>query len=374
MENTPLLHKSDWLRCPFLPTMELQNIQRIAVFKMRNIGDVLVTTPLLRALRETWPHAKITAIVNSGTEAMLAHNPHIDETLVYQRDGGLRGELRLLNDLRRRRFDLTIGLTEGDRTAWYSLWCHAPVRMGITYYKWRKRDVRRLAYTHPATALGPEWHEVERHFLLLEQAGLKLRNTKPGNLCLVVPEDLRAWARKELAPLRPGKIVHIHPVSRWLWKCWGNEAMAEIIDWLQTERGARVVLTTGPVARELDKAREIVALCRTKPLFHDGKLSLTQIAALLAESDGYFGVDTAPMHMAAAVGVPVVALFGPTNARNWGPWTPLGHVLSRECPCIGNVYQSCDWTKVRGCLAAITVPDVQAALDAMLASPKLVPS
>ena len=350
--------------------MELQNVQRIAVFKMRNIGDVLMITPLLRAIRETWPKARITVIVNSGTEAMLAHNPHIDETLVYQRGGGLGAELRFLGELRKRRLDLTIGLTEGDRTAWYSLWCRAPIRMGIAYYKWKKYDIRRLAYTLAATSISPKFHEVPRHFLLLEQAGLKLHSMEPGKLCLAVPDDLRAWARKELAPLRPARIVHIHPVSRWLWKCWGNEAMAEIIDWLQTERGARVVLTTGPVARELDRAREIFALCRTKPLFHDGKLSLTQIAALLAESDGYFGVDTAPMHMAAAVGVPVVALFGPTNARNWGPWTPLAQVLSRECPCKGNVQQTCDWTKVRACLAAITVQEAQEALDTMLALPR----
>ena len=210
---------------------------------------------------------------------------------------------------------------------------------------------------------------------LLEHAGLKLRSTEPGNLCLVVPEDLRAWARAELAPLRPARIVHIHPVSRWLWKCWGDDAMAQIIDWLQTERNARVVLTTGPVPRERERAQEIVRLCRTKPLFYDGNLSLSQIAALSAESDGYFGVDTAPMHMAAAVGVPVVALFGPTKPKNWGPWTSLGHVLSKHCICSDPASkEKCDWSQVRACLAAITVPEAQAALDEMLAMRKIDPA
>src|SRR5471032_1398311 len=95
----------------FPPTMELQNIRRLAVFKMRNIGDVLMITPVLRALRETFPGARITAVVNSGTEAMLANNPHIDEVLVYQRDGGGRGplgrlayELGFVRELRKRRF------------------------------------------------------------------------------------------------------------------------------------------------------------------------------------------------------------------------------------------------------------------------------
>jgi len=213
---------------------------------------------------------------------------------------------------------------------------------------------------------------VEKHFLLLKNGGLELRSPQPGNLCLVVADDLRAWARKELAPLRPARVVHVHPVSRWLWKCWGNEAMAEVIDWLQTGRNVRVVVTTGPVEQELKRAREIVRLCRTQPLFYEGNLSLGQIAALSAESDGYFGVDTAPMHMAAAVGVPVVALFGPTNPTNWGPWTPLAHVLSKHCICNDpGSKEKCDWSQVRACLAAITVPEAEAALDQMLSLSKL---
>jgi len=165
--------------------------------------------------------------------------------------------------------------------------------------------------------------------------------------------------------------VHIHPVSRWLWKCWENEAMAEVIDWLQTERRARVVVTSGPAPKERDRAQEIVRLCRNKPLFYDGNLSLSQIAAISAESDGYFGVDTAPMHMAAAVGVPVVALFGPTNPVNWGPWTPQAQVLKHACVCNETKREACDWKQVRACLAAITVPEAEAALDNMLGQTKV---
>jgi heptosyltransferase-3 len=360
--------------------MELQNIRRLAVFKMRNIGDVLMVTPVLRALRETFPEARITVVVNSGTEAMLANNPHIDEVLVYRRgDDGrssfarLGDELKFVRELRKRRFDLTIGFTEGDRTAWYSLLCGARHRFGVLR---GVSESRPFAYTHPLyPPRGIVLHEVEKHFALLNDGGLRLRSPKPGNLCLVVPDEMRAWARKELAPLRPAKIVHVHPVSRWLWKCWDNEAMVQVIDWLQKERNARVVVTTGPVAQELERAREIVRLCQTKPLFYEGNLSLGQIAALSAESDGYFGVDTAPMHMAAAVGVPVVALFGPTNPKNWGPWTPLGQVLAKHCPCNDPAgKEKCDWTRVRACLAAITVPEAQAALDQMLGQKKFDPS
>ena len=356
--------------------MELQNIRSLAVFKLRNIGDVLMITPVLRALRETFPGARITAVVNSGTEAMLANNPHIDEVLVYRRNDGNRlslrrlwDEIQFVRELRKRRFDLTIGFTEGERTAWYTFFTGARYRFGM--YKW-KRVNRTWAYNHPMFATGGNRHEVENHFIVLANAGMKLRHPEPGPLCLVVSEELLAWARQQLELLRPAKIVHVHPVSRWLWKCWKNESMAEMIDWLQTDRNARVIVTTGPAAKELERAREIISLCRTKPVFYEGNLSLEQIAALSAESDGYFGVDTAPMHMAAAVGAPVVALFGPTNPQNWGPWTSLAQVLSKHCPCNDPAgKEKCDWSQVRACLAAITVPEAQAALDRMLAMPKL---
>jgi heptosyltransferase-3 len=358
--------------------MELQNIRRVAVFKMRNIGDVLMVTPVLRALRETLPEARISVVVNSGTEATLAHNPHIDEVLIYRRRTGKRGlarlgeEIAFVRELRRRKFDLTIGFTEGDRTAWYSIFCGAKYRFGVTRGVAHSRP---FAYTHALyPPRGVVLHEVEKHFAMLNQSPLQLRSPKPGNLCLVVSKELRPWAREQLAPLRPGKVVHVHPVSRWLWKCWDNQSMADVIDWLQTERQAHVVVTTGPAPEELKRAREIVALCRTKSLFFEGDISLEQIAALSAESDGYFGVDTAPMHMAAAVGVPVVALFGPTNPKNWGPWTPLGQVLAKHCPCNDSSgKEKCDWTRVRACLAAISVPEARAALDQLLATPKIDP-
>jgi heptosyltransferase-3 len=355
--------------------MELQNIRRLAVFKLRHIGDVLMITPALRALRETFPGARITVVVNSGTEAMLAGNPHLDEVLVYERHYGKgRGSLfsragcewRFVRELRRRRFDLTIGFTEGDRAAWSALFSGARYRLGAVHYSASRFSPRRLIYNLPAPPHTPRMHEVEKHFYILEQAGLQLRDKKPGELCLVIPEGPRAWAQKQLAPLRPNPVVHVHPVARWLWKGWRNEAMAEVIDWLQAERGARVVLTTGPEPRERTRAREIVAACRTQPLFFDGDLSLTQTAALSAASDLYFGIDTAPMHMAAAVGAPVVALFGPTDADVWGPWTPHREILFQACVCNQTKTRACDWSRVRACLAAITPTEAKAAIDRLL--------
>ena len=354
--------------------MELKNVQRIGVFKLRNIGDVLMITPFLRALRETFPSARLTAVVNAGTEAMLANNPHVDDVIVYQRGekNAVRREWNFLREVRRARFDLTIAGTEGDRPAWCSLLSGARYRMGVNNYKWGRFDLRRRMYNlAPPSPLPVPLHEAERFFFVAEAAGLHLKNTEPGSLVLEISPALRRWAEEQLAPLRPARIVHVHPVSRWLWKCWDTGAMAAVIDWLQGERGTRVVVTTGPVERERERAREVVSRCRTAPLFFDGNLDLSQLAAISSCCDGYFGIDTAPMHMAAAVGVPVLALFGPTGAEAWRPWTARGRVLSTPCLCNLGQRPVCDWSAgaVRACLAAISVEQVQAALDELLPTP-----
>ena len=320
--------------------MELQNVKRLGIFKMRNIGDVLMITPLLRALRETFPEARITVIVNSGTEAMLDGNPHIDEVLVFQRESKeqglfsrIMGTLTFLRELRRRRFDLTMSFTEGDRSAWYTLICGAPRRIGFPNYSWGKFDPRRLAYNIRPPYQPMDMHEVVRHFWFLEQCGIKFRNPTPGNLCLVLPEETRAWARTQLKPLRPARVIHVHPVARWARKCWNDDSMARVIDWLELERGVRVVVTTGPIPRERERVRGIVSRCKTKPLFFDGTCTLGQLGAITAESDCFFGVDTAPMHIAAAVGTPVIALFGPTGVEGWHPWHARGKILRHPCLC-----------------------------------------
>ena len=182
---------------------------------------------------------------------------------------------------------------------------------------------------------------------------MELRSTEPGSLCLVVPDDLRAWARTELASLRPANVVHVHPVSRWLVEMLGgNTAMAEVIDWLQNERGARVVLTSGPVQRERELAQEIVRLCKTKPLFYDGNLSLSQIAALSAESDGYFGVLPRDAHCRGGgctgggrCSADQFDHLGAVDAARAGLESPVS--LQR------NEARGCDWKQVRACLAAI---------------------
>jgi len=169
-------------------------------------------------------------------------------------------------------------------------------------------------------------------------------------------------------------MIHIHPTSRWFFKCWEDLFMAETIDTL-INHGIQVVLTCAPNNREIDKLKSILDLCKSTPINLGGQLSLKQTAAISSLAQLFFGVDSAPMHMAAAVNTPVVALFGPSSAITWGPWpnqqaTPIvtspylcnsgnqqagSHlVIQQSWACIPCQQSGCERSKHSNCLEAIT--------------------
>jgi len=344
-------------------------VRNIGVFKIRNIGDVLMITPALRALRESYPDAKITAVVNSFAAPVLENNPHIDRVLVYDRSpgkskwAGLVQELRLLREIRRARFDLTVSYTFGERAARYCWLSGARHRIAFKKWNWNQWSWQSYAYTDLLPVPAGFMHEVEWHLWLLEQFDIR---SQDKSLCLRTGPEARQWAEQLVAPYRPGKIVHIHPMARWLFKCWDDAKMAAVIDWLELETGAKVFLTADREGDEMARADAIVKLCKSHPVVLAGKTTLTQLAALSGQADCFLGVDTAPMHIAAAVGTPVIGLFGPTGTESWRPWSDRQITLSKPCPCNLEKKQVCDWSGVRACMQAITVEEVKAALQTFL--------
>ena len=168
------------------------------------------------------------------------------------------------------------------------------------------------------------------------------------------------------------RIIHIHPVSRWFFKCWQDEKMASIIDYIQSQLRACVVLSCGPDEKEITKLKAIIKHCHTQPVNLGGQLTLKELAALSDKADLFFGVDSAPMHMAAALNTPVIALFGPSSAKFWGPWpngrsalekTPFKDgtiqqvsphvVLQQNWQCVPCGKAGCNDSKVSDCLVKL---------------------
>ncbi len=300
--------------------------KRILVIKFRHIGDVLLTAPLISTLKLGIPGARICAVVKPGTEAMLEGHPELDALFVMPMRN--KGEstiafflrtIRFLRQLRRERFDLAINTTEGDRGILLSWLIGAKERWGIVK-EGREGTWQARLLTRQFRPLQGYTHTVIRNLALAAPLGLpECREVK-----LFVSDTDRARVRDLLAkrgfePSGPNRLIHCHPTSRWMFKCWPADKVAQTIDWLQ-ERGYRVALTCAPDKTERAFLDTIVADCKTRPIDLGGQLTLKQTAALSGMSRLFFGVDSAPMHMAAAMNTPTLGIFGPFGTFDWGPW------------------------------------------------------
>jgi heptosyltransferase-3 len=166
----------------------------------------------------------------------------------------------------------------------------------------------------------------------------------------------------------PGEgFIHLHPASRWRFKCWTVERTAELIDRLHAN-GERVVLTAAPDPGEVRLAAAIQDRCASMPANLAGKLSMKMVAALAARAKLFVGVDSAPMHIAAAMGTPVVALFGPSGEMEWAPWgVPHRIVSSSVHPCRPCGQDGCGGGKVSECITSIPA---EAVLEAVRLLPR----
>jgi len=287
--------------------------QRILVIKLRYLGDVLISTPVVASLRAAFPRAYLSMLVNPGTEAMIAHNPHLDEVLVVERSASALRQLRFALALRRRRFDLVIDLTDGDRAAILSRLTGAAMRIGFNREGlWRGR-----LYTHVVPLQQQAIPIIRQQLMALEILGIPVAESTP---LLVVRQDEETTAGAALGEIEigPGEaFVAVHPGARWWFKSWSARRFAGLIDYVQGKLGVKVVLLGGDQEREIAEA--ILGEVGTEVRSLVGRLGLLELAALLRRATLFVGNDNGPMHIAAAVGTPVVGLFGPTDPKVWGP-------------------------------------------------------
>jgi heptosyltransferase III len=342
------------------------------------LGDVLITTPSLTALKEAYPQAQITMIVNQGTEDMVRDNPCLSEVIALEREPKkkpweeLRYQRQLIGPLRRKRFDLSMDFSGGDRGAILSWLSGAQERIGYHPRK-RKQWWWKKAFTRTVKTSGADQHVVDHHL-----EALRLLGINPPKLPLSFywkPEDEDSLDQILLQKgfNKRSSYVVVHPTSRWMFKTWRLEGYAQVIDHIQQNLGLTVLVTSGPETKELDAVREINRQCQTKPVDLSGRLNLKQLGCLIAGGKFFFGVDSAPMHMAAAVGTPVIALFGPSGDHMWGPWGEGHLVIKKDWACRPCGQDGCEGSKVSKCLVEITTQEVISGIETLLTSSPLTP-
>ena len=295
---------------------------KILIIKFRNIGDVLLSTPLISNLKNIYPDSKIDFALNEGSEDMVSSNPNVNNIIIYDRPrikklsifSQFKEEINFTRNIRGNNYDMVINLTEGDRGAQLSLFSGAKTRLGFPV---RKGLLSKITVFDK---LGDDkkWqHTVEKDLQFINLLDKEVANKE---VKIYWPKKIEKEIDKILSENNIKQFVHIHPVSRWMFKCWEDDRMAKVIDYLQQEKNIKVVITGAPIKKELDRINKILNLCETSPINLSGKLTLKHLACLSSKAKLFFGVDTAPMHMAAATNTPVITLFGASYPVIWGPW------------------------------------------------------
>jgi lipopolysaccharide heptosyltransferase II len=291
---------------------------KILLIRLREIGDVVFTTPAVHALRRQFPSAHVTYIVEPTAEPVVRHNPDIDELLVAPRTrglAGLRADVRLGRGLRAQRFDLAIDFHGGPRASLLTWLSGAPRRIGyeVAGRSWmytdrvaRPRELRRR-------------HSVENQWDLLTPLGIGAPDRSSEPVVMRADEDTSRRVSARLADAGitgDDALIVMHVSAGNPFRRWPLEHFVDVARALTAhDARRRVIITAGPSER--DAAAEVAAAANAVTC---GDFSLLELRALLDRAALYIGGDSGPLHIAATTGVPIVGLYGPTLPERSAPW------------------------------------------------------
>ena len=336
-----------------LKPIDPSNIRRIMIRSTNWIGDAVMTTPAMRVVREKFPKAEIVVVANPLVAQLFEFHPWCDRVLVYDKKGrhkGLRGLLDFAAELRNERFDLAILFQNAIEAAVLAVFARIPKRAGY------RTDGRGFLLTH-GVAVGEaerRLHHTDYYLLILARLGLRGENL--GLHLESTVEELER-ARQTLGE---GCWIAINPGAAYgSAKRWIPSRFAEVADRLAEKYQARILLTGGP--GEVEIGRDIAAAAGCSPLNLIGQTSVREMMALLAGCRLMVTNDSGPMHVAAAYGVPLVAVFGPTDHTTTSPLTDNFRIVRKEVDCAPCLLRQCP-TDHR-CMEAITVDDVLSAVE-----------
>ncbi len=291
-------------------------IQRILVIKPRAIGDVLLSTAVLPDLRRAFSDSRIDFLVESFASPVLEGNPHINDVLAY--DTRKDSSASIISRVRRRRYDMVIDLFANPRTAVITLLSGARYRIGFPF-KWR-----RLAYNVLVTPRSGDVHNVEFNLDAIRRIGVDVTSTFPA---FYLDDRSQNFAYTFLSQndLRSGDFIAINIGGGWEIKKWKPDKFIELCGMIETHLHKRAVVLYGPSeeseASRISEASEAILAPPT---------SLKEMGAILQKSEALVTNDSGPMHIAAALRVPTLAIFGPTSPRLQGPYGNCSEIVRNE--------------------------------------------
>ena len=350
--------------------------RRVLVIQLGDIGDLVWSVPTFQSVKAAWPQAHLAVLVPYGLGDLVRTEPCVDEVFEIPSPAGLwrsvKENLSLIGRLRAGGYDLAVDLRTGDRGGVMARLSGARLRVGL-----RCDDASTLRDLMFNLLLTPVEEGVRKVYGAAEQS---LRVVRPLGVEAVttVPRlGVDAGALERVGRLleeagleaQKGSFFTINPFSRWSYKEWVLKRWADLCRCLNETFGLPVLIVGSPAER--GRAEGIVGHCPGVATSFAGKTSLAELAALLHLSRLHVGVDSAPPHIAAAVGTPTVTLYGPTD---WKDWAPVGEdhrvVTARAMACVPCYRKGCREEGVNPCLEAITAADVMEAVRELVSPPR----
>jgi lipopolysaccharide heptosyltransferase I len=300
--------------------------RRVLIIKPSAIGDVVHALPVLPRLRKLWPKAKLSWLITPACAALVQRHPMVDEVILFQRKRWGRGWYSpwalgdlsgFIGKLRQREFDVVIDLQGLLRSAWIAMASGAPRRIGFS----NAREFAPLFDTELVDCSWDNEHAVQRYLKIASALGC---GDGPAEFCFAVDDDDRSYISKLIPPSTPYAVLM--PGTNWDTKRWPAARFAALVKPLKERFGLEAVLAGSSadagLARQIPAKFNLIA-----------KTSLRQIVALLERAQLVIGNDTGPMHMAAALGIPLVCPYGPTDPRRTGPFERPESVVRINLPC-----------------------------------------
>ncbi len=304
----------------------MPDYRRILLIKPSSMGDIVHALPVVHVLKQQYPQAKLTWLVKSQWAGLVERAEGVDR--VWPVDPGLAGWLSQVHALRAERFDLVIDLQGLLRSAVMSRLSGCPDRIGFA----NGREGSPWFYTTRVTVPAPDMHAVDRYLLVAEAVGAKQAGEPQFRLQETDSDRDRIEAlmrQKGLAAGMPWIAVQVS--ARWPTKRWPAASFSAVADHIQRDGLAQVAVVGG--ADEYADVEQVKRLMETSPIDLTGAIAIGLLPSLLRRAALLITNDSGPMHVAAAVGTPVIALFGPTSPMRTGPYGPGHAVLTHPTPC-----------------------------------------
>jgi lipopolysaccharide heptosyltransferase II len=337
-------------------------VRRVLVVRLRSIGDTVLATPSLAALRRFLPEARIDLLLEDWVAPLLAGFDAVDEIITVA-PGSTSARLRVARRLRAARYDVAYNLHGGTTATLLVRASGARQRVGYAAYQYG------FLYNHLAPPAAELWqqtqtHSAEQQLALLGWTGVPVSDRPPARLCVTPAADASVRAKLRAAGLdEPQPFCLIHPAAAFDSKQWATENFARVVEHLAA-RGFAAVAVAAPKERAvLARLHELT----TVPLITSTDLTLPELVALAARAHLFVGNDSGVAHIAAAVRTPVVVIFGSSNVAHWRPWTHApAAVVREEMPCAPCPGYTCAEFGAAQCIRRVTVERVIAAIAAVL--------